>query len=33
VAVLVDMKTFRPTALPDWLRERFEAAMERDSRE
>lgn len=25
-AVVVDMKTFRPTPLPDWLRERFEAA-------
>lgn len=28
VAVVVDMKTFRPTPLPTWLRERFEAAME-----
>jgi len=28
VAVVVDMKTFRPMALPSWLRERFEAAME-----
>ena len=28
VAVVVDMKTFRPTPLPAWLRERFEAAME-----
>jgi acyl-CoA thioesterase FadM len=26
--VIVDMKTFRPTAIPAWLRERFEAAME-----
>jgi 4-hydroxybenzoyl-CoA thioesterase len=26
--VWVDMKTFTPTAVPDWLRERFEAAME-----
>lgn len=25
-AVVVDMKDFRPTPLPDWLRERFEAA-------
>jgi acyl-CoA thioesterase FadM len=25
--VVVDMKTFRPTPVPDWLRERFEAAM------
>lgn len=25
-AVVVDMKAFRPTPLPDWLRERFEAA-------
>jgi 4-hydroxybenzoyl-CoA thioesterase len=25
-AVVVDMKTFRPTPVPDWLRERFEAA-------
>jgi 4-hydroxybenzoyl-CoA thioesterase len=28
VAVVVDMKTFRPTPLPAWLRERFEAAMD-----
>lgn len=28
VAVVVDMKTFRPTPLPAWLRERFQAAME-----
>jgi 4-hydroxybenzoyl-CoA thioesterase len=33
VAVLVDMKTFRPTALPGWLRERFESAMEPAARE
>jgi len=26
--VIVDMKTFRPTPIPDWLRERFAAAME-----
>jgi 4-hydroxybenzoyl-CoA thioesterase len=26
VAVTVDMKTFRATPIPDWLRERFEAA-------
>lgn len=26
VAVVVDMKTFRPTPLPEWLRARFEAA-------
>jgi 4-hydroxybenzoyl-CoA thioesterase len=26
--VIVDMKTFRPTRIPDWLRERFEAARE-----
>ena len=26
--VFVDMKTFRPTPIPAWLRERFEAAME-----
>ena len=26
-AVVVDMKTFRPVPLPDWLRRRFEAAM------
>ena len=25
--VVVDMKTFRPVPLPDWLRERFEAAL------
>jgi 4-hydroxybenzoyl-CoA thioesterase len=24
--VAVDMKSFRPTPIPDWLRERFEAA-------
>ena len=29
VAVIVDMKTFRPVPLPDWLRKRFEAALER----
>jgi YbgC/YbaW family acyl-CoA thioester hydrolase len=28
VAVAVDMKGFRPMPLPDWLRERFAAAME-----
>jgi 4-hydroxybenzoyl-CoA thioesterase len=28
VAVMVDMKAFRPTPLPAWLRERFLAAME-----
>jgi 4-hydroxybenzoyl-CoA thioesterase len=28
VAVVVDMKTFRPQPLPSWLRERFRAAME-----
>jgi YbgC/YbaW family acyl-CoA thioester hydrolase len=27
-AVVVDMKTFQPTPVPQWLRERFEAAME-----
>ncbi len=27
VAVTVDMKTFRATPIPDWLRERFQAAM------
>jgi len=27
VAVMVDMKTFRPTPLPGWLRERFMAAL------
>jgi acyl-CoA thioesterase FadM len=27
VAVIVDMKSFRPTRVPDWLRERFAAAM------
>jgi len=27
-AVVVDMKTFRPMAMPGWLRERFEAAMD-----
>jgi 4-hydroxybenzoyl-CoA thioesterase len=26
VAVTVDLKTFRATPIPDWLRERFEAA-------
>jgi 4-hydroxybenzoyl-CoA thioesterase len=26
IAVVVDLKTFRPVPLPDWLRERFEAA-------
>ncbi len=26
--VIVDMKTFRPTPIPDWLRSRFEAARE-----
>jgi YbgC/YbaW family acyl-CoA thioester hydrolase len=26
IAVVVDMKSFRPMALPPWLRERFEAA-------
>jgi len=29
VAVMVEMKTFRPTPLPAWLRERFLAALER----
>ena len=28
VAVVVDMRTFRPMPLPAWLRERFAAAME-----
>lgn len=28
VAVVVDMRTFKATPLPPWLRERFEAAME-----
>jgi 4-hydroxybenzoyl-CoA thioesterase len=28
VAVVVDMRTFKPMALPAWLRERFAAAME-----
>jgi len=28
VAVVVDMKTFRSTPIPGWLRERLEAAME-----
>ena len=28
VAVMVDAKTFKPTPVPDWLRERFLAAME-----
>ena len=27
IAVVVDIKTFRPVPLPDWLRERFTAAM------
>ena len=27
IAVVVDMKTFRPVPLPEWLRERFAAAM------
>ncbi len=27
IAVTVDMKTFRSTPIPDWLRERFQAAM------
>jgi acyl-CoA thioesterase FadM len=27
VAVTVDMKTFRATPIPDWLRDRFQAAM------
>jgi 4-hydroxybenzoyl-CoA thioesterase len=27
-AVVVDMSSFKPTPLPDWLRERFEAAMD-----
>jgi 4-hydroxybenzoyl-CoA thioesterase len=27
-AVVVDMDGFRPTAIPDWLRQRFEAARE-----
>jgi 4-hydroxybenzoyl-CoA thioesterase len=26
IAVIVDMKTFRPVPLPPWMRERFEAA-------
>jgi 4-hydroxybenzoyl-CoA thioesterase len=26
--VIVDMKTFRPTSIPDWLRTRLEAARE-----
>jgi 4-hydroxybenzoyl-CoA thioesterase len=26
--VIVDMKTFKPTAIPAWLRERLQAAME-----
>ena len=26
--VIVDMKTFRPTPIPEWLRARFEAARE-----
>jgi len=28
VAVVVDMRTFRPTPVPAWLRERFQAAMD-----
>jgi 4-hydroxybenzoyl-CoA thioesterase len=28
IAVVVDMKTFRPVPLPEWLRGRFEAAMD-----
>lgn len=28
IAVVVDMKTFRPVPLPDWLRARFAAALE-----
>ena len=28
VAVVVDMRTFRPMALPGWLRERLEAAVQ-----
>ena len=27
VAVVVDMRSFRPIPMPPWLRERFEAAM------
>ena len=27
IAATVDMKTFRATPIPDWLRERFQAAM------
>jgi YbgC/YbaW family acyl-CoA thioester hydrolase len=27
-AVVVDMKTFRPVPVPDWLRRRFEAALD-----
>jgi 4-hydroxybenzoyl-CoA thioesterase len=27
IAVVVDMKTFRPVPTPDWLRRRFEAAL------
>jgi YbgC/YbaW family acyl-CoA thioester hydrolase len=30
-SVIVDMKTFRPTPIPDWLRRRFEAAMDPDA--
>lgn len=33
VAVMVEMKSFRPTPLPAWLRERFLAALETGSRE
>jgi len=29
VVVVVDMKTFRPTPIPPWLRDRLEAAIER----
>jgi 4-hydroxybenzoyl-CoA thioesterase len=28
IAVVVDVKTFRPVPLPDWLRGRFEAAID-----
>jgi len=28
VSVVVDMRTFRPMPIPQWLRERFETAME-----
>jgi 4-hydroxybenzoyl-CoA thioesterase len=33
VAVVVDMKTFRPQPLPAWLRDRFVSAMEPPARE